>query len=126
MRILTKWLSSRTAIGSAPDAQNLYPLWIARPDQVIAERPDHAAFSPAEINAARFWSARQRRWGLRADVHQNRCGSEVILEVFGPDELVPHWIVYPTEASFQVDEFSGESRVYPCLESALLAIAPLA
>jgi hypothetical protein len=40
--------------------------------------------------------------------------------------MVPHCIIYPTEAGFQVDEFSGENRLYPCLESALLAIAPLA
>lgn len=48
-----------------------------------------------------------------------------VLEVFGPDDMVPHCIMYPTHAGIQVDEFSGDSRIYSCLEAALQEIAPL-
>lgn len=107
--------------GWPADAGSLYDVWAADPAQAAASLPQSCGFTAAEANAAALWSARQRDWGLHA--RMSRC--QGVLEVFGPDELVAHCILYPAADGIQSDEFSGASMVYPCLESALQAIAPL-
>ncbi len=62
---------------------------------------------------------------LRADVHRDDRGDAIILEVCGPDDLTPHFILYPIATGIQVDEFTGRTAVYPCVEDALREIAPL-
>lgn len=83
------------------------------------------AFTPTDIDAAATWSASQRGCGLRADMAGDAPEETSVLEVFGPDDMVPHCIMYPTHAGIQVDEFTGDSRIYACLETALQEIAPL-
>ncbi len=82
-------------------------------------------FTPTEIDAAAAWSQRQKSCGLRAAVAGDTFDDTQVLEVFGPDDTVPHCIMYPTHAGIQVDEFTGDSKVYRCLETALQGIAPL-
>lgn len=106
-------------------SNNLYPLWITSPAQAISRIAGHLAFRPAEIEAAALWSAKQKPLGLRADVHRDGDGNPVILEVYGPDDLVPHCILYAVATGIQADEFTGTSTVYPCVESALRELAPL-
>ena len=103
------------------ESGSLFDLWTSDPDLALARLSAEDGFTPSEIDAAALWSARQQEWGLRAAMHD----SAAILEVFGPDELVPHCILYPTAGGVQSDEFSGSSTIYPCLEAALQAIAPL-
>ena len=91
----------------------------------MLSRPPQPAFTPSEINAAAAWSAQQGACGLRAGIADKEFEDTNILEVFGPDDMVPHCIMYPTDIGIQVDEFTGDSRVYPCLEAALQEIAPL-
>ncbi len=78
-----------------------------------------------EIDAAATWSAMQKSCGLRANIADDALGDTNVLEVFGPDDMVPHCIMYPNHAGIQVDEFTGDSKIYPCLQMALQEIASL-
>ena len=117
--------STRTADWRIADLENLYSPWVASASEITSRLASHPAFTSAEIATATLWSARQHAWGLKADLRRNDDGEFVVLEVFGPDDLVPHCILYPAEDGIQVDEFSGDSRIYACLETALQEIAPL-
>jgi len=92
---------------------------------VALRRVPNVAFTSTDIDAAATWSAGQRSCGLRADMAGNAPENTSVLEVFGPDDSVPHCIMYPTHSGIQVDEFTGQSRIYACLQSALQEIAPL-
>ena len=107
------------------DAENLYPIWVTSPKQVLSRLETAEPFTPSEVDAAAVWSRRQEPWGLRAQVHANRLGAAAVLEVFGPDDLVPHCIIHQAEGGLQSDEYDGSSKVFPCLEAALCEIAPL-
>ena len=107
------------------ESDNLYHLWMTSPRRIALSRLPPLGFTPSEINAAATWSERQKSCGMRADIAGDILEDTQVLEVFGPDNTAPHCIVYPTHAGFQVDEFTGDSMVYPCLETALQEIAPL-
>ena len=82
-------------------------------------------FTANEVSAARIWSKRQQSWGLEANLRRSDAGAPIVVEVFGPDGLVPHCIIYSVGSGVQVDEYDGASRVYPCLEAALKEVAPM-
>lgn len=107
------------------ESDNLYRMWVTCPRQVVLSRLPRLAFTPTEIDAAATWSAKQKSCGLRADIADDAFGYTTVLEVFGPDDMVPHCIMYPSHTGIQVDEFTGNSRIYPCLEAALREVAPL-
>ncbi len=107
------------------ESGSLYRLWVTCPRQVVLRRIPSVAFTPMDIDAAAMWSASQRGCGLRADMAGDTSEDTNVLEVFGPDDMVPHCIMYPTHAGIQVDEFTGDSRIYSCLEAALQQVAPL-
>ena len=107
------------------ESGSLYRTWVTSPRRVALRRVPGVAFTPTDIDAAATWSARQRDCGMRADMAGDAGDDVSVLEVFGPDDMVPHCIMYPTDTGIQVDEFTGDSRIYACLETALRQIAPL-
>ena len=104
---------------------NLYGRWVASHATALKQLAPFIPFTSFELRFAELWSAKQKEFGLRIGMYRDGGDLPIVMEVFGPDNLVPDRIIYSTHDGIQADEFTGESEIYSSLEAALLEIAPL-
>lgn len=105
--------------------ENLYSRWVASHTQALEYLLPLSPFTSFELHFAELWSAKQKDVGMRAGIHRDADGLPVVIEIFGPDDMIPDRIMYLTDDGVRADEFTGDTETYPSLEAALLEVAPL-
>ena len=104
---------------------NFYGRWVSSHANALKYLAPLTPFTSFELRFAELWSAKQKEFGLRIGVHRDDDSRPIVLEGFGPDDMIPDRIIYSNHDGIQADEFTGESGVYSSLEAALLEIASL-
>ena len=104
---------------------NLYGRWVSSHTHALKYLAPLVPFTLFELRFAELWSAKQKEFGLRVGIHRDDDDRPIVMEVFGPDDMIPDRIIYSNQDGVQSDEFTGESEIYSSLEAALLEVASL-
>lgn len=102
---------------------NLWRQWVRDPRAVRWLVRDGDVLGPRDIDVVEGWADAQSEWGLHVRLHDGVAGSPQVVEVFGPDLVEPHVLVYRVEDGFQVDEAHGASRCFAGMAEALDFVA---
>lgn len=89
---------------------NLWRRWLRNPESMRRLLCEDDVLRSDDIADVRGWAERQAEWGLHVRLHAGPAGHPQVVEVFGPDLVEPHVLVYRVGEEVQVDEYHGASR----------------
>lgn len=120
MRFFTHWpLGNPPKPGHAGNL-NLWRQWVSYPKGFRWFMSDADVLRFDEIRAIKAWSHAQLEWGLHIRLHNDALsGLPQVIEVYGPDLIEPHVILYRRETEIQVDGTNGEGRRFDQISEAL-------
>ena len=110
MQLFPKLLPRRKNKPGRADGVNLWRQWVRNPKAIRWLLLDEDVLRPDEIGIVQGWAEKQLNWGLHVRLHAGVAGLPQVIEVFGPDLMEPHVLLYRVGEEFQVDEHHGASR----------------
>jgi len=114
-------LSRPNADASEP---GLYRLWMENRRHAETLLPPGRVLTMEERKAVMIWSMAFAEWGLRAVPCPPVGNTARVVEVYGPDNLVPGHIIYPAGSNgYVLEAFDGTREAVPDLGAALAVVA---
>ena len=110
MQFFTKLLARERGKPGRADGVNLWRQFVGNPKALRWLLRDEDVLRPGEVSAVEGWAKRQLECGLHVRVHDGALGLPQVVEVFGPDLVEPHVLLYRVGDEVQVDGSHGESR----------------
>jgi hypothetical protein len=111
-------------VGSLSHEPGFYRSWVDNRRRAETRLPAERILTQQERRAVFDWSTEFADWGLRA-VPSPPVGENVrVVEIYGPDNLVPGYIIYPSDGSgYVLEAFDGARQRMPTVDAALAAVA---
>ena len=110
MKIFTKLFRNTGAKPGRAEGVNLWRQWVRNPKAIRWLLCDQDVLQPDDVDLVEGWAERMLEWGMHVRLHAGVSGRQQLVEVFGPDLMVPHVLLYRVGEEIQVDEYHGASR----------------
>ena len=123
MKIFTKLFGGVGVKPGRADGVNLWRQWVRNPKAIRWLLRDQDVLRSEDIVVVESWAETMLDWGMHVRMHAGVAGPHQLAEVFGPDLMVPHVLLYRVGEEIQVDEYHGASRRCADMPEALEFVA---